>query len=97
MFGTTEEVFFANWDLAIGKKDNAVAQKIYTTFNPATLVDKWNTLFLFSGGKRFVYQLVRARSFQAAQPIRYKSRFVYFPEEPLGIATKHKFGKIEFF
>jgi hypothetical protein len=27
MFGTTEEVFFANWDFGGAGKDNAIAQK----------------------------------------------------------------------
>ena len=44
MFGTTEEVFFNNWDFggAYWEKDNAAAQKSYTKFNPITYVDKWN-------------------------------------------------------
>jgi hypothetical protein len=33
MFGTTEEVF-TNWDFERIGKDNAIAQKTYTTFNP---------------------------------------------------------------
>jgi dipeptidyl aminopeptidase/acylaminoacyl peptidase len=85
MFGTTEEVFFANWDFggAYWEKDNAVAQKTYTTFNPATLVEKWNTpILIFQGGKDFRVPIGQGQeAFQAAQLLGIKSRFVYFPEE----------------
>ena len=85
MFGTTEEVFFANYDFggAYWEKDNAVAQKTYTTFNPATLVDKWNTpILIFQGGKDFRVPIGQGQeAFQAAQLLGIKSRFVYFPDE----------------
>jgi hypothetical protein len=29
MFGTTEEVFFSNWDFVSMEKDNAIAQNLY--------------------------------------------------------------------
>jgi hypothetical protein len=69
----------------------------YTTFNPATLVDKWNTLFLFSGGKRFVYQLVRAEAFKLRTPIRYKSRFVTFLKNHWVLKPKTQVWQKEFF
>ena len=85
MFGTTEEVFFANWDFggAYWEKDNAAAQKTYTTFNPATLVEKWNApILIFQGGKDFRVPIGQGQeAFQAAQLRGIKSRFVYFPEE----------------
>ena len=85
MFGTTEEVFFANWDFggAYWEKDNAIAQKTYTTFNPATLVEKWNApILIFQGGKDFRVPIGQGQeAFQAAQLRGIKSRFVYFPEE----------------
>ncbi|MBX9888082.1 MAG: S9 family peptidase [Flavobacteriaceae bacterium] len=85
MFGTTEEVFFANWDFggAYWEKDNTAAQKTYTTFNPATLVDKWNTpILIFQGGKDFRVPIGQGQeAFQAAQLLGIKSRFIYFPEE----------------
>jgi hypothetical protein len=38
-------------------KDNAIARKTYTTFNPINLVEKWNTpILIIQGGKDFVYQ-----------------------------------------
>ena len=85
MFGTTEEVFFANWDFggAYWEKDNTIAQKTYTTFNPATLVEKWNApILIFQGGKDFRVPIGQGQeAFQAAQLRGIKSRFIYFPEE----------------
>ena len=85
MFGTTEEVFFNNWDFggAYWEKDNAAAQKSYTTFNPMTLVEKWNKpILIIQGGKDFRVPIGQGQeAFQAAQLRGIKSRFLYFPEE----------------
>lgn len=85
MFGTTEEVFFSNWDFggAYWEKDNTVAQKAYTTFNPMTMVDKWNKpILIIQGGKDFRVPIGQGQeAFQAAQLRGIKSRFLYFPEE----------------
>lgn len=85
MFGTTEEVFFSNWDFGgvYWEKDNAVAQKTYTTFNPMTLVEKWNKpILIIQGGKDFRVPIGQGQeAFQAAQLRGIKSRFLYFPEE----------------
>ena len=85
MFGTTEEVFFNNWDFggAYWEKDNKVAQKSYTTFNPINYVDKWNTpILIVQGGNDFRVCIGQSQeAFQAAQLRGIKSRFLYFPEE----------------
>ncbi|MDI6045308.1 S9 family peptidase [Flavobacterium yafengii] len=85
MYGTTEEVFFTNWDFggAYWEKDNAVAQKAYTIFNPMTLVEKWNKpILIIQGGKDFRVPIGQGQeAFQAAQLRGIKSRFLYFPEE----------------
>ncbi|PBJ11102.1 S9 family peptidase [Flavobacterium sp. ACN6] len=85
MLGTTEEVFFNNWDFGgpYWEKDNAAAQKAYTTFNPATLVQNWNKpILIFQGGKDFRVPIGQGQeAFQAAQLRGIKSRFVYFPDE----------------
>jgi hypothetical protein len=46
MLGTTEEVFFSNWDFEVllGKRQ-CCCPKTHTTFNPATLVEKWDTQY----------------------------------------------------
>jgi dipeptidyl aminopeptidase/acylaminoacyl peptidase len=85
MFGTTEEVFFNYWDFggAYWEKDNAVAQKAYTIFNPINYVDKWNTpILIIQGGIDFRVPIGQGQeAFQAAQLRGIKSRLLYFPEE----------------
>jgi dipeptidyl aminopeptidase/acylaminoacyl peptidase len=85
MFGTTEEVFFNNWDFggAYWEKDNKEAQKAYTEFNPANHVDKWNApILIIQGGIDFRVPIGQSQeAFQAAQLRGIKSRFLYFPDE----------------
>ena len=91
MFGTTEEVFFNYWDFggAYWEKDNAVAQKTYTKFNPINYVDKWNTpILIIQGGNDFRVPIGQSQeAFQAAQMLGIKSRFLYFPEENHWVLT----------
>ena len=104
MFGTTEEVFFNNWDFGgpYWEKDNAVAQKAYNQFNPINFVDKWNTpILIIQGGKDYRVCIGQAQeAFQAAQLRGIKSRLVYFPEEnhwvlkpQNGLVWQHEFFK----
>lgn len=85
MYGTTEEIFFSNWDFggAYWEKENTVAQKAYNEFNPMNFVEKWNTpILIIQGGKDFRVPIGQAQeAFQAAQLKGIKSRFLYFPEE----------------
>ena len=85
MYGTTEEVFFNNWDHggAYWEKDNAVAQKTFSQFNPIKMVEKWNTpILIIQGGKDYRVPIGQGQeAFQAAQLRGIKSRFVLFPEE----------------
>ena len=85
MYGTTEEVFFPNWDLggAYWDKKNKDAQKAYHEFNPTTYVDKWNTpILIIQGGKDFRVPIGQGlAAFQAAQLRGIKSKLVFFPEE----------------
>jgi len=85
MYGTTEEVFFNNWDHGgpYWDKSNVAAQKAYNEFNPINKVDKWNTpIMIIQGGKDFRVPIGQGQeAFQAAQLRGIKSRFLYFPEE----------------
>ena len=85
MYGTTEELFFVNWDLggAYWDKENAAAQKSYREFNPVNFVDKWDTpILIIQGGKDFRVPIGQGlEAFQAAQLQGIKSRLLYFPEE----------------
>ncbi len=85
MYGTTEEVFFNNWDAggAYWEKENAAAQKTYSQFNPINMVTKWDTpILIIQGGKDFRVPIGQGQeAFQAAQLLGIKSRFIHFPEE----------------
>ncbi|GGB86850.1 peptidase S9 [Flavobacterium suaedae] len=85
MYGTTEEVFFTNWDGggAYWEKNNPVAQKTYNEFNPINFVDKWDTpILIYQGDKDFRVPIGQGQeAFQAAQLRGIKSRFIVFPDE----------------
>ncbi len=85
MYGTTEELFFVNWDLGgnYWDKTNAAAQKSYKEFNPINFVDKWDTpILIIQGGKDFRVPIGQGlEAFQAAQLQGIKSKLLYFPEE----------------
>lgn len=85
MYGTTEEVFFTNWDSggAYWEKENKIAQKTYQEFNPITHINKWNTpILIIQGGKDYRVPIGQGQeAFQAAQLKGIKSRFLLFPEE----------------
>jgi dipeptidyl aminopeptidase/acylaminoacyl peptidase len=85
MYGTTEELFFVNWDLGgpYWETDNAAAQKAYGEFNPINHVNKWNApILIIQGGKDFrVPEGQGMEAFQAAQLKGIKSKFLYFPDE----------------
>jgi dipeptidyl aminopeptidase/acylaminoacyl peptidase len=85
MYGTTEEVFFTNWDSggAYWEKDNKIAQKTYNEFNPIKLVNNWNTpILIIQGGKDYRVPIGQGQeAFQAAQLKGIKSKFLLFPDE----------------
>lgn len=85
MYGTTEELFFVNWDLGgpYWDKSNAAAQKSYTQFDPSSLVDKWDTpIMIVQGGKDYRVPVGQGlEAFQAAQLKGLKSKLLFLPEE----------------
>ncbi|MEO0790859.1 MAG: alpha/beta fold hydrolase, partial [Bacteroidota bacterium] len=85
MYGTTEELFFVNWDIGgpYWDKENTAAQKSYAEFNPINFVDKWDApILIIQGGKDFRVPIGQGlEAFQAAQLRGIKSRLLYFPEE----------------
>ena len=85
MYGTTEEVFFTNWDSggAYWENENKIAQKTFNDFNPITLVNNWNTpIFIIQGGIDYRVPIGQSQeAFQAAQLKGIKSKFMLFPEE----------------
>lgn len=85
MYGTTEELWFVNWDYggAYWDTKNAAAQKSYQQFSPSNFVSKWNTpMLIFQGGKDYRVPTDQAlQAFQALQLKGIKSRLVYLPDE----------------
>lgn len=91
MYGTTEEVFFTNWDNggAYWERNNTAAQKTYKKFNPVNYVENWNTpILIYQGDKDFRVPIGQGQeAFQAAQLRGIKSRFIVFPEENHWVLT----------
>ena len=85
MFGTTEETFFNNHEFAgpYWEKNNALAQKAYTEFNPIEKVAAWDTpILIIHGGKDYrVPEEQGFQAFTAAQLRGIKSKLLYFPDE----------------
>lgn len=85
MYGTTEELWFVDWDYggAYWDTKNAAAQKSYQQFSPSNFVSKWNTpMLVFQGGKDYRVPTGQAlQAFQALQLKGIKSRLVYLPDE----------------
>ncbi len=85
MYGTTEELWFVNWDIggAYWEEDNAAAMKSYTQYDPSNFVDKWDTpILIIQGGKDYRVPIGQSlEAFQAAQLRGIKSRLLYFPNE----------------
>ena len=85
MYGSTEELWFPNFDYGGPYWDtkNAAAQKSYSQFSPSNFVAKWNTpILIFHGEKDYRVPLEQGlQAFQAAQLRGIKSRLVVLPEE----------------
>lgn len=85
MYGTTEEMWFVNWDLGgnYWDKNNAKAQKTYNEYNPVNLVDKWDApILIIQGGQDYRVPIEQGLgAFQAAQLRGIKSKMLYFPNE----------------
>lgn len=81
-YGTTEELWFANWDIG-GNYWKKPIPKSYEKFNPSNFVDKWNTpIMIIQGGIDYRVPIEQGlEAFQAAQLKGIKSKLVYFPDE----------------
>ena len=91
MYGTTEELFFVNYDMggAYWEKDNPIAMKGFGDFNPISKVDKWTTpMLIIQGGKDYRVPIGQGlEAFQAVQLMGIKSKLLFFPEENHWILT----------
>ncbi len=104
MYGTTEELWFANWDIGgpYWEKDNKAAQNSYREFNPINLVSNWDTpIMIIQGGHDYRVPVGQGlAAFQAAQLRGIKSKLLYFPYEnhwilkpQNGLVWQHEFFK----
>ena len=85
MYGTTEELFFVNYDMGgtYWDKDNPIAKKGFGAFNPIEKVDQWTApMLIIQGGRDYRVPIGQSlEAFQAAQLQGIKSKLLYFPEE----------------
>jgi len=91
MYGTTEELWFVDWDYggAYWDKKNLAAQRSYAQFSPSNFVDKWNTpILIYQGGKDYRVPIEQGQqAFQAAQLRGIKSKFVLLPDQNHWVST----------
>lgn len=84
MYGTTDEMWFENWEMGgpYWDKNNAVAQRSFSQ-SPSNFVYKWDTpIMIVQGGKDYRVPIEQGQgAFQAAQLKGIKSRFLYLPDE----------------
>jgi dipeptidyl aminopeptidase/acylaminoacyl peptidase len=84
MYGTTDEMWFENWEKggSYWDKNNAVAQRSFSQ-SPSNFVAKWNTpILIVEGGKDFRVPVGQGQqAFQAAQLRGIKSKFLFLPDE----------------
>ena len=83
MYGSTEELFFVNWDLGgpFWKSEEIAAE--YEKFSPHKFAGNWKTpLLVIHGEKDFRVPVTQGmEAFTAAQVQGVPSRFLYFPNE----------------
>ncbi|MFY0673168.1 MAG: S9 family peptidase [Bacteroidia bacterium] len=81
-YGSTEEMFFANYDLKGAPWDNNVKGS-YQAFNPANFIKNWDSpILVIHGEKDFRVPVGEGiQAFNSAQLLDIESRFLYFPDE----------------
>jgi len=83
MYGSTEELFFVNWDMGGPYWNDRLLRAKYDQFSPHRYVGQWKTpLLVIHGEKDFRVPITQGmEAFTAAQVQRVPSRFLYFPDE----------------
>lgn len=83
MYGSTEELFFVNWDLGGPYWTSPEALSKYQAFSPHRFAGNWKTpLLVIHGEKDFRVPVTQGmEAFTAAQTQGVPSRFLYFPNE----------------
>jgi dipeptidyl aminopeptidase/acylaminoacyl peptidase len=89
-YGTTDEMWFENWEKAgpYWDKSNAAAQRSFAQ-SPSNFVEKWNTpIMIVQGGKDYRCPIEQGlQAFQAAQLKGIKSRLLYLPDQNHWVLT----------
>lgn len=84
MYGTTEEMWFTNWEMggAYWDKNNKTAQASFAQ-SPSEQVQNWNTpIFIIQNEKDYRVPFEQGQqAFQAAQLMGIKSKLLIFPDE----------------
>lgn len=82
-YSSTEELFFANWDLGGPFWKSREAQDKYDRFSPHRFVGNWKTpLLVIHGEKDFRVPVTQGiEAFTTAQLQGVPSRFLYYPDE----------------
>lgn len=100
-YGTTEELWFANWDIG-GPYWKQPVPASYDKFNPSNFVNKWTApIMIIQGGLDFRVPIEQGlEAFQAAKLHNVKSKLLYLPNEnhwvlhpQNGIAWQREFFK----
>ncbi len=83
MYGSTEELFFVNWDLGGPYWKSLEVADEYRQFSPHQFAGNWRTpLLVIHGEKDFRVPVTQGmEAFTAAQVQGVASRFLYFPNE----------------
>lgn len=82
MYGSTEELWFVNWDLGGPYWDPAVREN-YNRFSPHRFVQNWDTpILIIHGQKDYRVDVSEGmQAFTAARVQGIPARFLYFPDE----------------
>jgi dipeptidyl aminopeptidase/acylaminoacyl peptidase len=89
-YGTTEELWFANWDIG-GPYWKDPEPASYQKFNPSNFVDKWNTpIMIIQGGTDFRVPIEQGlEAFQAAKLRNLNAKLLYLPNENHWVIHPH--------
>ena len=89
-YGTTEELWFANWDIG-GAPWKQPEPLSYDKFNPANFVNKWTApIMIVQGGIDFRVPVEQGlEAFQAARLHNIKAKLLYLPNENHWVLHAH--------
>ena len=89
-YGTTEELWFANWDIG-GNYWQDSKPESYKKFSPSNYVANWNTpMMVIQGGLDYRVPIEQGlQAFQAAQLKGIKSKLLYLPNENHWVSHAH--------